>query len=569
MTRKWENKDWLVGSIISCLVIAGILLAAQYNSLVKTSAPISSQQQKNISGILSGGFGIAIGQHTLVVQGKTASGKTVQASTSFTVSATTDPYKALIIYPAPRTAAQNNEVATACRSLGDSTNVFDIKQFGAKGDGSTDDYAAMRGAAAFISQPENAGKTLYYPPGTYKVNKVIDRNAYPDNAQADLFNIRYVNPQNIKLIGCSAIINVKGDFKKSKRVFVTGDIWKGDLAQVSPFDIRFGSGFLVSGFEIYGNLDKMLKDNSVNIAEDGGRGISTSGGQNYTLENLNIHGFSTDGMFLGVGFAYKPDINATVRNVISKGNGRQGLSIQQMRGGTFTNVQFLSTGVGAYGGHSPRAGVDIEPIYCVSGCPDSMNRQVQGLPSNTGDITFTNSTFADNLGAQLISAGNLGTENITIQNSTFNNLTSGSRAAVGLDGKNGIIANNTFITAKTAIAIESATATVDIHNNTITSVGAVPFRFPVVSITAGNVSFKNNHIIIPASAYNSQNSVMVNLATVTMSALNIFETTLSDPVKKAFTVSYGSATKVQQDKYVQPNYIKPAEVTTFTNPYSK
>lgn len=560
---------WLTASIVSCLIVAGVLLAVQYDSLVKTSAPTSSQQQKNISGTLKGGSSIPIGNHTLTVQARTASGKTVQASTNFTVNANSDPYKALIIYPTPRTAAQDSEVAGACRSLGDAANVFDIKQFGAKGDGITDDYAAMRGAAAFISQPENAGKTLYYPPGTYKVDKVIDRKAYPDNTQADFFNIRYVNPQNIKLIGCGAIIDVKGDFKKNKRAFISGNLWRGDLAQVSPFDIRFGSGFLVSGFEIYGNLDKMSKDNSVDIVEDGGRGLSTSGGQNYVLENLNIHGFSTDGMFLGVGFEYKPDINATVRNVILKGNGRQGLSIQQMRGGTFTNVQFLSTGVGAYGGHSPRAGVDIEPIYCVSDCPDSMNRKAQGLSANTGDITFTNCTFSDNLGAQLVSAGNLGTENITVQNSTFNNLNSGSRAAIALDGKNGVIANNTFVTAKTAIAIDAATPTVDIHDNTITSVATTPFRFPVVEISAGTVSFKNNHIIIPASAYNDQNSVVVNLAAVTTSALNIFETTLSDSVKKAFTVTYGSGTKVQQDNYLQPKYIKPFGITTFTNPYSK
>ena len=502
MARILEKKYWVTGSIIGCLVIAGVLLATQYASLVKTSAPISSKQQKNISGILRAGFSNVTGKHTLTVQAKTASGKTLQASSTFTVNANTDSYKALIIYPAPRTPEQNNEVVGACRDLGDATNVFDIKQFGAKGDGVTDDYTAIRGAAAFISQPENAGKTIYYPPGDYKINQVINRNLIPDAAQSDFLNIRYVNVQNIKLIGCNAIIDVKGDFDKKPRLFLSGNRWRSDLQQISPFDFINGTGFLVAGFEIKGNVDQMTRVKKIgrtviDIVEEGGRGLSTSGCVGYVLENLNIHGFSTDGMFLGIGYYYKLDTNVTVRNVTTSGNGRQGLSIQQMRGATFTNVKFLNTGrTGDYGIHSPGAGVDIEPIYCVSGCAASANRKAQGLADNTGNITFTNCTFVDSLGAQFASAGNLGTENITIQNSAFSGLRSGSKASLGLEGKNGVIANNTFITAKTAILINVPTATVDIHDNKITLVTATYYGFPAIDIQAGKVTAKNNPITI-------------------------------------------------------------------------
>ena len=495
------KRYWLTASIVSCLIVAGVLLAVQYDSLIKTSAPPSSQQ-KNISGTIKAGSSITTGNHTLTVQARTASGKTVQASTNFRVNANSDPYKALIIYPTPRTAAQDSEVAGACRSLGDAANVFDIKQFGAKGDGSTDDYVAIRGAAAFISQPENAGKTLFYPPGDYKINQVINRNLIPSAAQADLLNIRYVNARNIKLIGCNATIDVKGDFDKKPRLFLAGNAWRSDLQQLSPFDFLNSSGFLVSGFEIKGNVDQMTRVKKVgrkviDIVEEGGRGLSTSGCVGYVLENLNIHGFSTDGMFLGIGYGYKLDTNVTVRNVTTSGNGRQGLSIQQMRGATFTNVKFINTGrTGDYGIHSPGAGVDIEPIYCVSGCATSANRKAQGLADNTGDITFTNCTFADNLGAQFVSGGSLGTENVTIQNSTFNGLRSGAKASLGLEGKNGVIANNTFITAKTAILINDSTATVDIHDNRITLVTATYYGFPVIDIQAGRVTAKNNPITV-------------------------------------------------------------------------
>ncbi|HSX25351.1 MAG TPA: glycosyl hydrolase family 28-related protein, partial [Candidatus Andersenbacteria bacterium] len=446
-----------------------------------------------------------------------------------------------------------------------------IKQFGAKGDGSTDDYAALRGAAAFMSQPEQAGKTLYFPAGDYKINQVINRNDIQNPQEADLLNIRYVNAKDIKIIGCNAVVDVKGDFKKQKRLFISGNVWRSDLQQISPFDFLNSSGFTLAGFEIKGNVNQMDRDHSVDITEDGGRGVSTSGSTDYILEDLHIDGFSTDGMLLGIGYQYKLDTNVTVRNVISEGNGRQGLSIQQMRRATFTNDQFLNTGhTGKYGVHSPGAGVDIEPLYCISGCPDINNRAKQGLPNNTGDIVFDHCTFSNNIGAQIVAGNNHGTENVSVQNSEIDAIDAGSLGAVVIIVKDGVIKDSTIHTNKTAIIATASDASLAIQHNTIiddrTSLRTA--IMPLLDLSAGAITFSTNKVVIAAASYSSANTMIANLRGVTESSHNLFQTSLNQ-VGAYFRVAYGANTKVTTDTFTPSTFVKPNSLNIFPNPYSQ
>ncbi|HEY9280015.1 MAG TPA: right-handed parallel beta-helix repeat-containing protein, partial [Eoetvoesiella sp.] len=109
------------------------------------------------------------------------------------------------------------------------------------------------------------------------------------------------------------------------------------------------------------------------------------------LDNLHIHHYCSDGAYIG---SYSGVISRHVnaKNCQFANNGRQGVSIIQLRYATFTNCDFRETGrTGLYGGHSPRAGVDIEP-----------NVGVPKVDDYTGDIKFENCRFADNQGFQYV-----------------------------------------------------------------------------------------------------------------------------------------------------------------------
>lgn len=77
---------------------------------------------------------------------------------------------ALVNYTAPGSGAVTRTTQAKVQEL-----VFSVKDFGATGDGTTDDRAAI---VAAISAMGTAGGILYFPPGTYNVSSTI---TVPDN----------------------------------------------------------------------------------------------------------------------------------------------------------------------------------------------------------------------------------------------------------------------------------------------------------------------------------------------------------------------------------------------------
>jgi hypothetical protein len=75
------------------------------------------------------------------------------------------------------TAVIKSTGGTTSRSFGDRlSDVYNVKDYGAKGDGSTIDTAAIRAAltAMWTSSPSGQGGTLFFPPGSYIVDAQID-----------------------------------------------------------------------------------------------------------------------------------------------------------------------------------------------------------------------------------------------------------------------------------------------------------------------------------------------------------------------------------------------------------
>lgn len=313
-------------------------------------------------------------------------------------------------------------------------NVKNVKRdFGAIGNGIADDYSALKKAALYASQ--NPGTKLLFPPGHYFINRKQTKSF--KTQKIDNEHIYYYLNGN-KIGGCRAKISVKGDFHRAVAL-KRGEYHYSDTSQIVPFFFVDSKNFVLQGFELNGNVDKMTRDDP--LLEEWGDGVITVNSSDYEIRNMYIHHFSRDGLLLGIGFpTYSfADKNAKVTDVISSNNARQGMSIGQLRGGHFLRCTFQFTGQtgGKYLPHYPQAGVDIEPEFSVNSSPRT--------ESNTGDLVFDQCKFKYNRGGQFwIPDGSI-VENVKITNSVIVNSDKPIHKKTVLMGIKGGLIENTKI----------------------------------------------------------------------------------------------------------------------------
>lgn len=265
-----------------------------------------------------------------------------------------------------------------------------VKDYGAKGDGISNDYTAIMKAVDIINK--NGGGEIYFPSGEYFINEY-------HNGINEIKNIIFKDCNRLVIKGDNAKISVKGNFNRTvtkrgkKHLF-------SNITAIIPLGIINCKNVLVEGLEINGNVDQMTKDKKV--VESGGHLVLILDSENVTLSNLKIHHAQTDGIYIG-----KNSKNVNAINTTSSNNARQGMSITGLIRGEFVNCKFMNTGIteGDYGRHAPSAGVDIEP-----------NRK-SVLVKN---IKFENCLFQNNMGAQLVVSHPNTTENIFFYRCDFN-----------------------------------------------------------------------------------------------------------------------------------------------------
>lgn len=274
-------------------------------------------------------------------------------------------------------------------------------------DSGTDFYDVIKSAADYISNQDfsrvfaktTKKLTLVFPKGVYNINRYYFDVKKSQNAKIKdemnfwaASNIVFKKASNFEIVGCDAVINIKGDFRRfadedtgEKSRDGTAELYKSFARQIIPFAFLEDSHFSISGFELNGNVSLMTKDTQVSlpdgsvlpirIFESKSHGITTSGCNDYEMSNLYIHHFAADGIYLGEGLVDRiinqaglivrdsVEKDGSVSNVICANNARQGLSVGFSKNIKISDSWFLNTGdtEGRYGSHAPTAGIDVEP----------------------------------------------------------------------------------------------------------------------------------------------------------------------------------------------------------------
>ena len=254
---------------------------------------------------------------------------------------------------------------------------------------------ALKRAFAKINQQKTG--TLYFPPGTYLigVHQITD-----GELKNDVTNLELRDCKNVTVYGSKATIMCAGGWVKKAD-------YLNDNGHTYSYHDTVGLLFVhcrnltISSLTFDGGSSTIIKEAT---SESDSIGIRLVGCYNVKLSKLYLHHFCSDGFLVEASELidnnyYKVTQKLTVTDCIFDRNARQGVSIIDLRYGTFTRCTFSNTGYAEYGGHSPCAGVDIEP----NGAHDDPNSPIKGDHS-TGNITFEDCKFIDNLGFEFVSS---------------------------------------------------------------------------------------------------------------------------------------------------------------------
>lgn len=247
-----------------------------------------------------------------------------------------------------------------------SGTTFTPEMFGARGDGRTDDYDALKRLATAVSRA--GGGNVRFGRGRHYL---IDRiQIWGGPNRNDLTNILFNRCRGLNIDLNGSTVHVKGDFHRRGDTNQGRHSW---LNQVTPFLINRCNGVVISNGTLHGHIDRMTRDAEVD--ERGGYGVSINGSDDVLLEGLHIHHFSGDGVRLGTigGRDNEPCRNIRLNQVRVTHNARQGMTIAGGAGVVATDCEFSQTG--RPGGaadyrHAPSAGVDVEPYGHVTARSD-------------------------------------------------------------------------------------------------------------------------------------------------------------------------------------------------------
>ena len=308
-----------------------------------------------------------------------------------------------------------------------------VTDFGAKGDGVTDDIDAINNAIEYAY--ENSIPFVLFPSGHYRVRGDFDGVDWNDID----YGIKLRS--NIKcILSDDAIIQTIPTKEFFYKVF--------NIHECENVEICGGT---IIGDRIEGSRVDLSGDNS-----EYGHGISISRSKNIVIRNLTTRDNYGDGIIINTRWddADKVSENILIENVICDNNRRQGLSILTSKNVTIRNCKFINTN-----GTAPQCGIDIEPDG------------VEGVV--TENITIDNCYFNNNESYPIWLAGEENFEkcNLYITNCVFDNTTGTTNSSIVVNKgyKNVFITNNTFKGYGYAHIVPNSFDNINILNNVFDS----------------------------------------------------------------------------------------------------
>jgi hypothetical protein len=425
-------------------------------------------------------------------------------------------------------------------------NTINVKDFGAKGDGVTDDYKALLAVAAHINTL--GGGTILIPQGTYYIAPYHTQ----DNHISDIL---FTNCNNLIIRGNHATISVNGSFKRNADR-KTGNFWNSYNNEITPLSFYKCSNITIQGLELNGNVDKMSRDSIV--IEHSSNLITILDCDNVSIDNVNVHHSQTDGLYIGGKKNVSTNVN--VKNSTFSNNARQGMSITSLYKGFFENCVFKNSGITnqAYGRHSPSVGVDIEP------------NSTTGI--KVSNLKFYKCVFENSIGGQFLCSSPQTTDTVTLKNCIISAQTSTTTYQIVLaanyvvldscnidcgignlyagwntkPGSHILIQKNTIKSSGCGIisVLKSADNIVIIDNNILQYTGISEMKSFFPYLQSPNLVFTNNTIQIPSFSIKA-NRVSSLIQNAKLAQGNLFITEKASVKPK---VSY-KGTSIIKDKF--------------------
>jgi len=323
------------------------------------------------------------------------------------------------------------------------TGVINVKNYGATGDGSTDDTAAIQAA---LDAAYTAGETVYVPTGTYMINALAVASPTAHGLTVKSGVALELSP--------SAII--KSIPNSSPGACVIG--------------IYNQTGVLIRGGTIEGD-----RTTHTGTTGEWGHCIDIRGSSDVTVAEVKCIDAWGDNLYIGHGFS--PEVECsdiTVRGCLFMTGRRNNCSIVSADGVNITSSVFHGAA-----GTRPEVGIDIEPNagkpawnITVTGCHFDSNGaaglRVEGSNSSAYYITVTGNTFNNNCVGLYADTAELIGKNTNACTFIGNAISQGNMQGIRLSDltRSTVSGNSIYVTEREGIAAVTCDG-INISNNTI------------------------------------------------------------------------------------------------------
>lgn len=181
-------------------------------------------------------------------------------------------------------------------------DTIDVRWFGAKGDGTTDDTEAIRGTIAYVSSSFPGGGVVYFPNGKYRITDgftLTGQKVSLLGTKAELFLDNTSDTVTVlTFLNCTEFFveNLKISSSKTTKLF---------SKQAHGLNVRDSSKFKLSSLDVSYRTDAMNITHCNNFTVEGNdvyylgeEGIRIGGSWNWRVANNRIHDHNGDGILL-------------------------------------------------------------------------------------------------------------------------------------------------------------------------------------------------------------------------------------------------------------------------------